>query len=249
MSPPPGDERKLIIAEPLIYFVEMVISAVRSLLGRPSLAHSVRKEGLTYLRPDKMKRIEQALRSVAGVPGDFLEFGVALGGSAIVIAAQAEGRHFHGFDVFEMIPPPTSDKDDVKSKERFEVIRSGQASGIAGETYYGYRPDLLGDVKAAFARHGLPVDGRSRFLHKGLFEATWPEVAIERVAFAHLDCDWYDPVRFCLEAVADRLSPGGLLVIDDYHAYGGCRTAVDEFLGERADFAFENGPNPILRKN
>jgi hypothetical protein len=50
---------------------------------------------------------------------------------------------------------------------------------------------------------------------KGLFDQTWPSSASERIAFAHLDCDWYDPVRYCLGAVADRLSPGGVMMLDE----------------------------------
>lgn len=183
------------------------------------------------------------------IPGDILEFGVALGGSAIVLAAHArEGRRFHGFDVFGMIPPPTSEKDDQKSKERYETIASGQSVGIGGDAYYGYKDNLFEEVKASFARHGRPVDGDAVQLHKGLFEETWPRISIDEIAFAHIDCDWYDPVVYCLTAVADKLSVGGVLLIDDYNDYGGARTAVDEFLARRPDFSLEPGANPILRK-
>jgi asparagine synthase (glutamine-hydrolysing) len=83
---------------------------------------------------------------------------------------------------------------------------------------------------------------------KGLFEDTWPSHAPKQIAFAHLDCDWYDPVKYCLDAVAERLSPGGRIVLDDYNAWGGCRTATDEFISVRSDFRFEGGANPILVK-
>jgi len=212
---------------------------------------AVLKDRLTYLSLEKLRRLENSLSTVDRdrVPGDVLEFGVALGGSAIILAAHAcNGRHFHGFDVFGLIPPPTSEKDDEKSKERYEVIRSGRSSGIGGDGYYGYRDRLYEDVKASFAKHHRPVDGHTIQLHKGLFEDTWPEIAVDRIAFAHIDCDWYDPVRYCLESVADKLSPGGIILIDDYNDYGGARTAVDEFISKRAEFAFEPGANPILRK-
>ena len=206
-------------------------------------------EKLTYLPFQKLQRLERAISETSKVPGDIVEFGVALAGSAIILAQGARSnRRFHGFDVFGMIPPPTSDKDDAKSKERFETIKSGQSSGIGGDLYYGYRSDLLSDVKAAFARHGPPVDGHLVHLHKGLFEETWDGSGITRIALAHIDCDWYDPVMFCLQACADKLSDGGLMIIDDYNDYGGCRTAVDEFLAQRTDFTLEAGLNPILRK-
>ena len=44
------------------------------------------------------------------------------------------------------------------------------------------------------------------------------------------------------------MSPGGVILIDDYHDYGGCRTAVEEFLAGNPDYRFEDGANPILRR-
>ena len=70
----------------------------------------------------------------------------------------------------------------------------------------------------------------------------------ERIAFAHVDCDWYVPVRFCLERIAERLSAGGAIVLDDYHDYAGCRRAADEFMAARPEFSFEDGENVVLRK-
>jgi O-methyltransferase len=214
-------------------------------------ARAVRKERLTYLGPEKMRRLEDSVRAVlrAGVPGDILEFGVALGGSAIVLSKQAlrHRREFHGFDVFGMIPPP-GENDDDGVRRRYQVIASGQSKGIGGDSYYGYRDDLIGDVARAYARHGMTVDGRSIHLHKGLFQQTWPEYKGSSIAFAHIDCDWYDPVRFCLQHVEQRLSRGGIMILDDYHDYGSCKRAVDEFMACHSDFAFADGKNVILRR-
>jgi asparagine synthase (glutamine-hydrolysing) len=193
------------------------------------LARQVRNDGLTYLTPGKLARIEKCLQEVirGGVPGDFLETGVALGGSALVIASHLEGdRRFHGYDVFGMIPPP-SDADPPAVHERYAVIASGESAGIAGGDYYGYRDNLYDDVVAAFESRGLRVDGDRVQLHRGLFEDTLhPD---HPIAFAHVDCDWHDPVALSLERIYPHLSPGGWLVIDDYYAYGGATEAVDAF--------------------
>jgi asparagine synthase (glutamine-hydrolysing) len=214
--------------------------------GLSPLSRAVLHEGLTYLAPAKLRRIESALNSAKEIPGDFAEFGVALGGSAILIASHAEARQFHGFDVFGMIPEPTSEKDDAKSKKRYQVIQSGASEGIGGEVYYGYRDDLLSEVRRNFARHDLRVGENGIHLHKGLFEETWPKADIAQLALVHLDCDWYDPVAYCLDAVASKLSPGGMIIIDDFHDYGGCRTAVKEFLDRNPAYVLHDGPNPIL---
>ncbi len=233
--------------------VRRIVGRLRPRPAPTPLARRVMAAGLTYLGPPKMLRLEHALRHLhrRRISGDFVEFGIALGGSGIVIADQARkmGRNFHGFDVFGMIPPPTSEKDDDVSRQRYEVIASGNATGLAGAKYYGYVTDLYQQVCDNFSTYGIAVDGTNVALHRGLFEDTWPKADVQRIAFAHLDCDWYDPVRYCLDAVAERVSAGGIVLLDDYNDYGGCRTAVDEFLASRSDYDAEHGPNLILRRS
>jgi asparagine synthase (glutamine-hydrolysing) len=193
--------------------------------------------------------LEECARDVnrRGIQGDFLEAGVALGGSAIVLAMlMGPGRAFHGYDVFGMIPPP-GPEDPAESHERYVVISSGRSAGIAGRTYYGYVDDLQVRVTTTFANFGLPVDGTRISLHPGLFEDTLQPP--NAVALAHVDSDWYEPVRTCLARISPRVSPGGYIVLDDYFDYGGCRQAVDEFLAVCSDFqvAGHNG-NVALRR-
>ena len=217
----------------------------------PPVVQSVLNDRLTYLSPKRLTRLHECAEEIAakGVFGDILEFGVALGGSAVVLARHAKaGRQFHGFDVFGMIPPPQSPHDDDKSRHRYQIIASGRSEGIQGDVYYGYRSDLLSDVRSTLLRYGMPQDGKSVFLHRGLFQSTWDQYERQSVALAHIDCDWYDPVRFCLEAVDRKLSPGGMIIIDDYDDYGGCRKATDEFLHSRpGKFTVDRDDNLVLR--
>jgi asparagine synthase (glutamine-hydrolysing) len=214
------------------------------------LSRAVKEQKLTYLSDVKLLRLEKALRQAALSNGAFVEFGVALGGSSIVIAgaAAAVRQQFFGFDVFGLIPPPASDKDDARSKKRYEVIASGQATGIGGDRYYGYRDNLYDEVVKAFRFNGFAVDGHSISLVKGLFEETLPTTHIERVAFCHIDCDWYEPVKFCLDWISPRLAPDGLILLDDYHDYGGCAQATNEFLAANSDFELRDGPNVIVQR-
>ena len=192
---------------------------------------------LTYLSARKLHTLERCLEEIdqRDVPGDFIECGVALGGSAIVIASHLSlGRRFHGYDVFGMIPPP-SERDDSWAHRRYDVIRSGDSPGIGGAPYYGYIENLYALVLDNFRGFGFEPDGRSIALHPGLFEDTLHLPPERQVAFAHIDCDWHDPVALCLERIHERLSPGGLIVLDDYNDYGGCREATDAFLARHDD--------------
>jgi O-methyltransferase len=208
-----------------------------------SLARRIRREGLTYLSPVKLYQIEQELKRIksAKVQGDFAEFGIALGGSAILLAKNmGTPRRFHGFDVFAMIPPPDREKDGDKSVERYEKIRDGKSTGINGEEYYGYRKDLYETVVDSFARFEKPVKaGSDVSLYRGLFEDTWPDAGkgISKLALVHIDCDWYEPVKYCLEASDAKLSVGGAVVIDDYFAYPGAKSATDEFLAAHKNYS------------
>lgn len=201
------------------------------------VARRVVQARLTYLGPAKLRNLEACLRRIEAdaVPGDCLEFGVALGGSAILATMlMGNERNFVGYDVFGLIPPP-SERDDHRAHERYAVIASGQSEGIGGDPYYGYEPDLLAKVRGNFAAFGLEVDGRRIRLVPGFFADTLPFAGDGPVAFAHIDCDWYDPVMLCLEHSYRRLSPGGFIILDDYNDYGGCRRATDEFVARHAD--------------
>jgi hypothetical protein len=91
----------------------------------------------------------------------------------------------------------------------------------------------LEDVQANMATTGID-DARLRFV-KGPVEETIPASAPERIALLRLDTDWYESTRHELEHLWDRLSPNGVLVIDDYGHWAGARKAVDDFFAGRPD--------------
>ena len=67
---------------------------------------------------------------------------------------------------------------------------------------------------------------------KGWFEETFPTVKIEKISLLHIDADWYESVKLCLEWFYDNVQPGGFVVLDDYGTWPGCKRAVDEFIIE-----------------
>jgi asparagine synthase (glutamine-hydrolysing) len=201
----------------------------------------VREEHLTYLKPTHLRTLAATVLDAdrRGLPGLVIEAGTALGGSAIVMAAAKDpGRPMKVYDVFGMIPPPT-DQDGPDVHARYEKIAGGGAKGVGGELYYGYRDDLLEEVTASFARHGVPVGEHGVELVQGLFEDT---VHVdEPVALAHLDGDWYESTMTCLARIAPHVVPGGRIVLDDYYKWSGCRTAVDEYFAAHDGFRLEHG--------
>jgi predicted O-methyltransferase YrrM len=201
------------------------------------VAGRVRRDGLTYLSPAKLDKLGQAVLDVErrGTPGVIIEAGCALGGSAILLAkAKGRARTLRVYDVFGMIPPP-GENDDADVHDRYKVIASGRSKGLKGNRYYGYESDLYKRVQGNFAGAGLDLEGDHIEMIAGKVEDTL--VVDEPVALAHVDVDWYDPVMTCLERVAPRLVTGGVIVLDDYFDWSGCRKATDDFL-KRTPYRF-----------
>jgi predicted O-methyltransferase YrrM len=198
-----------------------------------------RQEHLTYLTAEHLRSLAAVVLDAErrGLPGLMVEAGTARGGSAIVMtAAKAPERPMKVYDVFGMIPPP-SEHDGPDVHERYAKIAAGEAMGVGGDTYYGYRDDLYDEVTESFTRLGVPVAEHKVELVRGLFQDTID--LDEPVAFAHLDGDWYESTMTCLERIAPLLVHGGRIVLDDYFAWSGCRAAVDEYFSARDSFRLE----------
>ena len=151
--------------------------------------------------------------------GSFVECGVARGGCTALMAFASRGRRrVWGFDSFEGMPELTEEDE-------------GQGKGAVGTVAAG--PDGLFEAERTLRRFHL-ADVSVKFV-KGWFEDTLPVYASQLgpIAVLRLDSDWYKSTRYCLETLYDLVAPGGMVIIDDYHAFIGCRKAVDEFRLKR----------------
>jgi len=152
-----------------------------------------------------------------GVPGDIVECGTWNGGSLALLGTAMPGRDAWAFDSFQGLPAP--------SGEDPEIVRSGW--------YEGWNLGSPERVAEAWARSGLPK--ASLHVVKGWFEQTFPRTEIPAIAVLHIDADWYASVRLCLETWYDRVSEGGVVMLNDWNLYAGADRAVSDFLASRAD--------------
>lgn len=197
----------------------------------------VRSEALTFsMRPGKLEALHRLARQVedAGVPGLFVEAGVAMGGSAIVLATtKARERALRLYDAFALPPAPGPD-DDPRSHSDFQDFVDGRAEREADEKWLAHREDLLAYTRSNLRRAGIDPDTENITFVKGFYDETL--TIDEPVAFAHVDCDWYESVKVCIDRMADWMSPGGIMLFDDYGTYGGARKAVDGWLAGDSRF-------------
>jgi O-methyltransferase len=152
------------------------------------------------------------------ISGDLVECGCAKGGSAALMALASqqlgESRDIWLFDTFQGLPAPTADDPD------YEIAN----------LYTGDCEGPLDEVRELFER--LKIADHAHFV-QGLFQDTLPASQLPSIAVLHIDGDWYQSVKVCLESLYDRVTPGGIVQFDDYGYWEGARKAVDEFLLER----------------
>jgi O-methyltransferase len=162
----------------------------------------------------------------AGIPGDIVECGVWRGGSmmAALLTLRACGdtaRHAWLYDTFTGMPDPSSEKDGAREKAMFQELKRPDGSS-------NWCRSELDEVKANLARSGYPAE--SIHFVPGMVEETIPHSIPERIALLRLDTDWYESTRHELEHLFPRLSPGGVMIVDDYGDWAGSRQAVDEYF-------------------
>jgi len=195
------------------------------------LRHYIRGDAVTMLPRRRLDHLQQCIETVLreGVPGDLLEAGVWRGGATIfmraVLAAQGETeRRVWVADSFEGLPPPDAARHPREAQAYAGPVMRDAMSRLAVG---------IEQVRANFQRFGM-LDDRVRFL-PGWFQDTLPGAPIGPLAVLRIDCDFHDSTLQVLEALYDRLSPGGYLIVDDYgeDAWTHCREAVDGFRQRR----------------
>jgi hypothetical protein len=168
-----------------------------------------------------------AHRSI-GVEGDFVETGVARGGSSILMMAvlddtQVDKRHF-ACDSFHGLPEGTPKDHNSVSNCSSKARGQGAMSGALSCGYHGNLK--LTDALRTF--RGQFTYGRREFV-QGWFNESLPPEGLNKIAFLRLDGDLYASTHDALEALYPRVASGGAIYVDDYGSFGGCRLAVDEY--------------------
>ena len=171
------------------------------------------------------------------IPGSIVECGVWRGGSMMAVALALDrldvrDRELHLFDTFEGMPKPQEVDVDMRGNPAMPAF----AEARIGEDKSDYCRATLPDVQAAMASTGY--DEERIHFHKGKVEVTIPSAATGKIALLRLDTDWYESTRHELEYLYPRLSPGGILIIDDYGHWCGSRKAVDEYIEKYAPSLF-----------
>jgi O-methyltransferase len=163
------------------------------------------------------------------IEGDIVECGVWRGGTSMLgamtlLGRQDTSRKIWLFDTFAgMTEPGASDRSPWDGDN---AKRLWKANITADANTWCYAP--IEEVSRNFRTTGYP-EQKAIFV-KGDVAQTLKERVPEKIAVLRLDTDWYESTKAELEILFPRLAKGGVLLIDDYGAWTGCKKAVDEYL-------------------
>lgn len=184
-------------------------------------------------------RVAALLRAVEyverrGVPGAYAECGVWRGGSILAMLLKLRDlgigdRDVYAYDTFEGMPEPSQHDVSRFGPPALDEWRAAQEQrrrawpGVFDADVFN-----LDAVRDLLDGSGYP---RERLhLEAGRVEDTLPGRAPQQLALLRLDTDWYTSTRHELAHLYPRLVRGGVLLIDDYGHWEGCRRAVDEYF-------------------
>lgn len=161
-----------------------------------------------------LQTVVWAVRRAAQVEGDFMELGVFRGHTTLFLAEYLDfgawPQTFWLYDTFDGVP---DDQLDPGWKERNAAAYKGTSS--------------FEEVAARFAP----------FPNIRVIQGRVPEIleeaAPDRIAFLHMDLNNSTAEIAALDRLYDRISPGGVIVFDDY----GWTSARTQYEAERAWFA------------
>jgi len=145
----------------------------------------------------------------------FVECGIAKGGCVALMRKLAHSKaKVFGFDAFREMPQLTDEDEGETKAQRWVGVQLAKRSDV---------DETMKHMKVKYRKN----------LHivSGFFQDTFPiwKDKIQNIAILRLDADWYEATKYCLEELYDKVIPGGVILIDDYDAYIGCRKAVNEF--------------------
>jgi hypothetical protein len=156
--------------------------------------------------------------------GDVCEFGVAQGATSALVANEIRetNKHLWLFDSFEGLPKPSA-KDQLID----DIFNLGSI-----EKYQGQMVCPQDLVQSRLQAISFPP-GRVKIVAGFIEETVGRPPLPDKVCFAYIDFDFYDPIRLALQFLHERLSRGSFLMVDDYGFFSsGAQTAVDEFVAK-----------------
>jgi len=219
------------------------------LIKLPDFEKSFEYENNFYLScyPNRIHKIiaqYELFKNTINIDGEIVECGVFKGSSLIRFGIFREifkiNKKIIGFDTFDKFHETAYD-DDKKIRQNFvngagiDSIGKDQLLSILTKKNINNLIDLI---------EGNILETIPSYVKKN------PNL---QISLLNLDTDIYEPTKIILEYLYPKITPGGILILDDYNTFPGETMAVNEFLKDRNEqiktSPYNNNLHYIIKKN
>ena len=196
--------------------------------------HSVKNYTMTS--PERIDALIEATKYIVRekIDGAFVECGVWKGGSvmAMVLTLKEMGeiRELYLYDTFSGMSAPS----DVDGDEALKIFSENRTSENSSKLLFS----PVEEVEKNIFDTGYPKE-KCHFI-KGKVEDTIPKTIPQKIALLRLDTDFYESTKHELVHLFPRLTPRGVIILDDYGRWQGAKKAVDEYIAENKLCIFLN---------
>jgi O-methyltransferase len=185
----------------------------------PTITNEIIKyKKYSLLNNSRLSNLINICKNLKFQSGIAMECGVANGGSLQIIRNYLNDSIIvYGLDSFSNMPQLT-DKDE-KDKRALHWVN--KVMGNEKKCLLGFSENKVSD--------------KNLKIIKGFFSNTIPENInnFNNIVLLRLDADWYEATYYLLDNLYDKVVTGGIVIIDDFYAYIGCRKAVIDFFNSR----------------
>lgn len=182
---------------------------------------------------ERMYALYKSIRHIIEkeIDGDFVECGVASGGSCVLMAKtllklKQTDRKIYLYDTFEGMPRPTERDIGIDGINLIEFWEKHMKK--FGKNRHSFSLD---EVKKNMYSTGYPK--KNLIFIKGLVEKTIPKVTPKKISLLRLDTDYYESISHELKHLYPKVVNGGIIILDDYGGFLGAKDAVDEYFKEK----------------
>jgi hypothetical protein len=191
---------------------------------------------------EKRYNIIYSIRHISkyAISGAIVECGVWRGGSMMLAMLalnelKSYDREFYLYDTFEGMSAPSVEDLDFRGLTATERLSNEEERKSESHVWAIAHLD---EVKHNIQTTGYPEE-KVHFI-QGKVEETIPSVVPDKIAILRLDTDWYESTKHELEHLYHLVSPGGVIILDDYGYWQGAKKAVDEFIKNSPDMIYLN---------
>ena len=194
--------------------------------------------------PEKIALVLDSIRQTQSVLGNIVELGAYKGGATLLMAETLrELRNASPVSPTSPVPPPRR----LLAFDSFCGYPAPGESDRMDNGQFHYAQGHHGDTSLGYVDKVLRLYGVRDVvtLYKGWLELTLPVNVSPSASFSLvlLDCNHYASADYALNFFYDKLSPGGIFIVDDYRRpeqpyhpeAPGIKKAVDEFLADKPE--------------